>query len=183
MNVQFFKVSTLPSVLEANALYYVNTGTYVEQYVTDTAGNAKLIHAEALINSLITTAISDYNALEIVDTIADRDLLFTGTVNKMVLVNDASADSTVTSGSALYSYRGSDSVVTKVSEYESLDVVFDWNVMINKPSSSVADIDDAVTKRHAHANKAVLDDITEDANGRMLFKGNTVRSIWESLDW
>ncbi len=33
----------------------------------------------------------------------------------------------------------------------------DWSAITNKPTSSVADIDDAVAKRHTHANKALLD--------------------------
>lgn len=37
----------------------------------------------------------------------------------------------------------------------------DWSSIDNKPSSSTSDIDDAVTKKHEHSNKAQLDLITD----------------------
>ena len=36
-----------------------------------------------------------------------------------------------------------------------------WNVIVGRPNSAVADIDDAVAKKHAHANAAQLDKIGE----------------------
>jgi len=36
-----------------------------------------------------------------------------------------------------------------------------WAALDGKPSSSVADIDDAVTKKHAHSNKTLLDSYTQ----------------------
>ena len=36
-----------------------------------------------------------------------------------------------------------------------------WNVIVGRPNSAVADIDDAVAKKHAHANAAQLDKISE----------------------
>ena len=54
----------------------------------------------------------------------------------------------------------SDSTGTKIAEYESMDVVLQWNDIQGKPTSAVADIDDAVANRHSHANKALLDPIS-----------------------
>ena len=45
-----------------------------------------------------------------------------------------------------------------------------WAVITGKPDSAVADIDDAVAKRHAHANAAMLDKINE-ADGVMTYDG------------
>ena len=45
-----------------------------------------------------------------------------------------------------------------------------WAVITGKPESAVADIDDAVAKRHAHANAAMLDKINE-ADGVMTYDG------------
>ena len=44
-----------------------------------------------------------------------------------------------------------------------------WGNIIGKPSSEAAEIDDAVTKRHDHTNKADIDKISTDENGRMIF--------------
>lgn len=46
-----------------------------------------------------------------------------------------------------------------------------WAVITGKPSSSVEDIDDAVTKKHAHANAAQLDKVGE-ADGVMTYGGS-----------
>ena len=48
----------------------------------------------------------------------------------------------------------------------------DWSkITTGKPSSAVDDIDEAVTLRHSHTNKTVLDKFTE-ASGRVSFDGN-----------
>jgi hypothetical protein len=57
-----------------------------------------------------------------------------------------------------------------------------WASLQNKPTSSVADIDDAVTKRHTHANKATLDLITE-SGGNMLYNGALPVARWETAAW
>lgn len=183
--VKFFKVTTLPVTLVADAFYYVENGTYAESYLTDNEGQARSIGNSAMINALagaaITAALVDYNALQIADTIAARDLLPRGR-NFLVLVIDATADTTVTTGSALYAYRESDDSFLKVSEYESLDVVIQWANIQGKPTSSPAHIDEAVTLRHTHANKAQLDKIGEDAEG-LTYDGQPVASRWATLNW
>lgn len=60
----------------------------------------------------------------------------------------------------------------KIAESESLDVVVNWDSIQNKPSSTVADIDDAVTKKHEHSNKAVLDSLTYDTT--LKYNGNAI---------
>jgi hypothetical protein len=94
----------------------------------------------------------------VVADIAARNAVADPFAGLHVLVLDATADTTVKSGAAEYVYDGTKFI--KVSEVESLDVVLEWANIQNKPSSTVADIDDAVTKRHIHANEAILDAIT-----------------------
>lgn len=101
-------------------------------------------------------------------------------------VIDASADDTVTKGAALYiveSMSGDPATPAwkKISEAESLDAVVKWADIQNKPTSAVADIDDAVTKKHEHANKAVIDELTEGTTGdgaeligKLLYKGKPI---------
>ena len=101
-------------------------------------------------------------------------------------VIDASADDTVTKGAALYiveSISGDPATPTwkKISEAESLDTIIKWADIQNKPTSAVADIDDAVTKRHEHTNKAVIDELTEGTTGdgaeligKLLYKGKPI---------
>lgn len=114
---------------------------------------------------------------------------------QLVWVNDASGDTTVSSGWAIYrkkvdtdpasldytkvndvpeSTQGAGDGVTagwqKVAESESLDVVVNWANIEGKPNSAVADIDDAVSKKHEHANKAVIDKFTE-SSGDLIYNG------------
>ena len=98
------------------------------------------------------------------------------------LVLDASGDPTVTAGAATYVYDTVTTTWYKVSESESLDVVLDWANFQNKPTSAVADIGDAVAKRHSHANKLVLDDVS-DASGALAYKGQPVRAYLEEEAW
>lgn len=101
-------------------------------------------------------------------------------------VIDASADDTVTKGAALYiveSISGDPATPTwkKISEAESLDTIVKWAAIQDKPTSTVTDIDDAVTKKHEHANKAVIDELTEGTIGdgtgligKLLYKGKPI---------
>ena len=77
------------------------------------------------VDERINKAISELGALEIVVNIAARDALSL-TANAMVLVLDASADSTVKAGGATYAYSHSDKSWTKISEAESLDPALSW---------------------------------------------------------
>lgn len=95
--------------------------------------------------------------VKVVNDIAARDAL-TPVSGMRVHVIDATGDSTVNLGWAEYLYTGSE--WTKVAEKESIDVVLAWANIQNKPTSSVTNIDDAVAKRHAHSNAAILDATT-----------------------
>ena len=57
-----------------------------------------------------------------------------------------------------------------------VDADVDWNDVQNKPTSIVTDIDDAVAKKHEHANQSVLDKFSEDLNGKPLYNGLAIGS-------
>lgn len=187
-DIKFFKVAVLPGVLQANALYFVENGGYAESYLTNKAGVAKSLGNTAMINALadarVTAGLANLNALEIVANIAARNALAGNNRNQMVLVIDATGDATVAAGSALYAFRNSDDTWLKLTEYESLDVVVQWANISGKPASAAALIDDAVNKRHAHANLAVLDLITAPG-GVMNYNGTPVGGApaWTNTDW
>lgn len=185
--VGFHKVTSLPGTLLPNSFYYVENGNYAESYVTDDAGVAKSLGNSAMINALIAAALANWegaaNAVDIVPDIAARDaLILTLESNAMILVVDASADSTVDAGSALYAYDESSETVYKIAEYESMDVVLNWSDIVGRPVSTPAQIDAAVGASHSHSNKAVLDKLGEDADG-LTYDGEGVNSRWGSLDW
>lgn len=187
MRVNFYAVSALPGTLQADSFYYVANGSVAESYLTDSLGNAKSVGNTVMINQLITAALATWeggsSSMPIVANIAARDVLFAAaTENVMALVIDASADPTVAAGSALYAYDFGTTTVYKVAEYESMDLVIQWASIQGKPTSSVAQIDDAVGKAHAHTNKAVLDKFTE-ASGELLYNGAGIATSWATKDW
>ncbi|WP_217694098.1 hypothetical protein [Alkalihalophilus pseudofirmus] len=62
-----------------------------------------------------------------------------------------------------YIYDGSSWRVLAKADWE--NVSLDWGNIQNKPSSSIATIDDAVTKRHEHSNQSILNKLT-DTSGK-----------------
>ena len=108
---------------------------------------------------------STFREIRVVDDIDARDAL-SPYEGLRVHVKDASADSTVGEGWAEYLFDGTSWI--KTAESESIDVVQQWADIQDKPTSSVANIDDAVSKRHSHGNKAILDAITSAGSGSII---------------
>ncbi len=187
MQVKFFKVATLPTPLEPNSFYYVENGTYTESYLTNSAGVAKSVGNSAMINALVSEALANWggsaSSLSIVPDIAARDALTkNATTNLMILVVDASGDITVDSGSALYAYAFTSKVTYKLSEYESMDVVLEWNSIEGRPTSTVAQIDNTVSLAHTHDNKTVLDKLTE-VGGVLRYDDKGINPEWTTNNW
>jgi hypothetical protein len=180
--LKFFQLTALPATLAANAFYFVQSATYAESYLTDASGVAKSIGNSAMINSLINSKLADFNALEIVADISARNALAAGAArNFMALVVDATGDTTVTSGAALYAWRESNTTWSKLCEYESMDVSVAWSSISGRPNSTPAQIDTAVGQSHTHANKATLDALGADANG-LTYNGDPVQA-WATTNW
>lgn len=184
----FHKVTALPQTAAADSIYFVgDTGDATAQlYVTDSNGAVAEIATDAVITAiaqgLITSAMSAQNSVEVFATIALRDAA-TLTRNSLVVVTDASADPTVTSGSAMYIYEVGPDTFGKLTEFESLDVTLNWSGIVGRPTSSPALIDDAVAKRHTHANKPVLDTLGENAQGQLTKGGAVIGSHWTTAAW
>lgn len=96
----------------------------------------------------------------VVNNISERNALIKYSGMRVIVLN-ATDDPTVTSGGAEYLWSGSEWI--KLSETESMDLVLDWNNIVNKPSASPTAIDQAITNSHTHSNKLTLDKISESA--------------------
>lgn len=189
--LKIFKEVTLPGDLQSNSIYFVAPAgrpDYVEIYITSSdASKVKRVLNQDDVETLISTAIagigpSGVNNLHVVDTITERDAL-NPTENIIVLVTDATADTTVTAGGATYVYDVAKTTWKKIGETESMDLILSWNNINGRPTSAVADIDDAVTKRHTHANKALLDKVGEDENGDFTYGGVHPKIHLDSENW
>jgi len=183
---KIFKETTLPGSLDAHSIYLIAPAgkpNYVEMYVTGaSASTVKRIVNTDDIQTMIDSSLASLNAIEVVPDIPARNAL-TPTKNITVLVLDATGDLTVASGAATYVYRLSTTTWVKISEAESMDVSVTWAMITGKPSSAVADIDDAVAKRHNHANKTQLDKIGEDGSGNLTYNGVLPVIAWTSTNW
>ncbi|WP_337058220.1 hypothetical protein [Pseudomonas sp. USHLN015] len=185
--IKFHKVTSLPGSLEPDSLYFVQNANYAESYLTNSAGEAKAIGNSVMINALITAALSSLPSsgapLLFVPDIAARDALessLTGPV--FALVQDATADPTVTAGAALYAWNPVTTSWIKVAEYESMDVTLTWAAIQGKPTSTPSQIDSAVAATHSHANKATLDKLSE-AGGLLRFDGSPIPAEWNGTNW
>ena len=57
----------------------------------------------------------------------------------------------------------------------------DWSDIQNKPSSTVSQIDQAVTDSHTHSNKTVLDKFSENVDGEPEYNGQSLVLKWDEF--
>lgn len=183
---KIYRETTLPGTLEPYSVYMVAPAAkpdYVEIYVSNAAGTAaKRVLTDVDIQGMITASITGANNLQVVADITARNAL-SPTTTIYVYVKDATGDASVDSGGATYLYDTSTSTWVKVSESESLDLSLSWSALDGKPASTPANIDDAVSKRHAHTNKTELDKVGEDGSGNFTYNGSPVSTQWASTGW
>ena len=136
-----------------------------------TAAQVKMgdgVTVETRVNTL-ERALAANTTTRFADTIADRDALTGMIPGDRVYVTDA----TVLKGGATYIWMP-ELRWRKLSEEESMDVVLSWDRLEGKPASAAAEIDLAVAQRHAHANKAELDRLSDDGTGNLLYGGRRI---------
>jgi hypothetical protein len=182
--VRFNKVLALPQVLTPDSVYFVKNGQYTETYLTDANAVAYMVGNTAMTNALIDAKLSTATILNKVADIPARNAAATAsTGNGLYLVVNATGDSTVTTGAALYFYDKAGNAYTKLSEYESLDVVTTWSMVSGRPASTPSAIDTAVSKAHDHTNLGVLNGLA-DSGGTLRYLGQPVnRPEWTATDW
>lgn len=235
--IKFFKETALPGSPVANALYLIsktiNGVSAAELYVTNStggAGSARQVSTQALVEAIIGLQKGANSGLatldsggkipvaqlpsgigidfEIVDDIAARNAL-SPTKNILCLVLDASADSTVNTGSALYAYELTASTWHKVSEYESLDLsglMTSFNIQVGGGATETISQGETINfvagsanitivrsgntltfdvsggAAHSHSNLTQLNNIGQDGDGDMTYSGTNVMK-WTSTSW
>ena len=85
---------------------------------------------QTLADTVATLSVGGGTAIVVADITA-RDALASVTSGQIAYVVDATGDTTVGSGGASYIYDGANWI--KISEFESLDMVVDYNDLQNKP--------------------------------------------------
>ena len=182
------RVTELPASLEAYSVYYVapaGTTDYVEIYVSSADGlTARRVINEADVRTLISEEMSGLAEIHVYDTITARDEAGV-TESQFAFVVDASGDETVSAGGASYVYNKTAATWVKTSESESMDLIFNWDKIVGKPTSTASAIDDAVVKSHTHINKTSLDKIGQDVDGNLTYDGKTIAGStqWTTTNW
>lgn len=178
------KVTVLPSSYEPSTVYLVTTTNplFFKLYVSSSDGSSvRRLPDMDDIQSWIASAMGGYYTALIVANIAARDAL-TLTTNTQVLVLDATGDTSVASGAATYVYDVASHTWIKISEANNLEVIQQWNNIVGRPSSTPADIDEAVSQTHTHANKAIID-LLGDVSGSLSYKGEPIRAYIDEESW
>lgn len=171
------RVLSLPTPPVGNTIYIVKRteAGLADVYFTNTDGSeTRHLLSKEDIESMMLGSMQTNSNIVMVANIVARNAI-TAAYNALVYVQDATADPAVKSGGALYFYQYLTKAFTKMCEFESMDVILSWSNVLNKPTSTVAAIDDAVAKAHSHTNKAVLDKLTEDVSGALAYSGKKLQ--------
>jgi len=208
--IKFFKESTLPGTLEADAVYFIEaadpsggSGDYAEFYVTDNAGVAHGVGTQSWVTAIGGTGGTDVAVASGTVTGTNLVLTLTDSTTVTVDVTALQADIRVTggvfnSGTNEIDFTMSDSSTFSVPVAALLPITSDASLTGDGGGTplSVAispDANQGLTLNanglyvdssdfHAHTNKAELDKVTEDANGCQLYDGN-YPDYWTTAGW
>lgn len=170
------RVNMLPGTLEANTMYIVKAPGALEADLvftgSDPTVNASTISRmsiEQIVGTAVDASTSVYFKQAYADMLSDRPK-----ANALVYVADTTGDPTATTASRVYLYNKATNTFMGFpnSGGGSSDVT--WNQILGKPTSTPAQIDQAVAQMHTHTNKQVLDLIGENASQKLTFRGAQV---------
>lgn len=181
------KVNLLPALpVEPNTMFLVKSATsgFMDFYLSNSDGTSYLhtITRDEVMNAISNQLAAAQNSFVVADITARNALA--PTIVTMAYVIDASADPMVTSGAAQYIYNPNTTQWYLVAEYESqIGPNITWASITDKPTSSVASIDQAVTNSHTHANKASLDRLGINISNHPTVDGNPVLPWMSAVEW
>jgi len=180
------KVLALPATLAPNTVYFVadaDDADLIKVYVSTNDGlQARRVPTMTDIVASINDIVTSANSVEVTGLYADLsgvDFNVNGPT-KMVLVLDATGDTSVSSGAATYVNHSGNWI--KIAEHESQDLVLQWSAIQGRPTSSATAIDDAVAASHSHSNASVLELLTDNA-GVLMYDGTPVATQFGAAEW
>ncbi len=183
--IKFAKVNVLPVTFEPSTVYLVKDAdeAFAKMFISNAAGTAvRRLPNRDDIQAMVNQAVAGASNIFVVADIAARDALAPTVVTQAIVV-DATDDTSVALGSATYVYDPVGDAWSKIAEHESMDVVLKWANIQGRPSSTVAEIDDAVAKKHAHANLTTLDKFAQDGDGQPTYNGKNLHVYLSSDQW
>lgn len=170
------------AVIPVNSPFYQVAGGQVYQINAETTASQVRtqdgLNVEIRLGTL-ERALSGKSTIRFAETCEAMEALSGLLPGDAVIVADATADETVEKGGARYIYQ-SDGTFRKVSEDESMDIEFKWDLIEDRPESDPKQIDLAVAKQHTHENIETLAGLSDDGDGLLLFKNKRVTDgrVW-----
>lgn len=167
-NLVIYKVNNLPETLNPDSLYVIRKSEYhkAELVFTSSSGEVLPVIDTEAVQTLIADAVSKTSSINMFDNIEERNAAqFMGDAS--VYVVDASDDPQVGDGPALYFYKKSTNEFTLIlcAKHTS------WGEILNGPQSTPAQIDAAVQNAHVHENTEIINELGDDGNGQLTYKG------------
>ena len=160
-----YRLNAIPATPEANSIYYT-PGADGELVVTVTGNTGAVVYStltEADVLAAIAAAGIIQQEVIATPTIATRDAL-TLTANALVMVGDATADPSVTTGGAFYFFEMATGLFTLTSRLEDLNLIINWGDIQNIPAAVTA--------------------LGTDVDGDITYNGDKIIGMYfESVEW
>lgn len=184
MTAQIIRDFELPVGTEPNTLYLIakedRPDLPLSAYVTDKENQLRTLFSMDVVDEAIRGAVEEgVNTRLLSKVVADlteRDALELASDALVLVRNNDYVPGAQQQGPMCYFF------VHETREWFPIaggsGGVASWETIYGKPVSSVASIDEAVTQRHTHGNKEVLDQIGETNDGRLTYKGAPLGNVW-----
>ena len=145
-------------------------------------GYAPLNNEGKIIKQFLPDNYASNRPFAVVNTIAERDALPDIKEAMLVLVNEVDTPNPLDpSGPTikqpiLYYCKTVQPTVVWIPyvTINNTNAVLNWNIIVGRPTSAVADIDDMVDKAHQHANLDVLNLLSANQEGRLLYNSDVI---------
>ena len=112
---------------------------------------------------------------QVPDTLKQQTYVVLNKSERLALTNLISGDKAFERETGdSYIYDGTQWVILSDADWENVNL--DWANIVNKPTSSVSNIDKAVTDSHTHGNKSVLDGFTV-VDGKLKHNGLNIGNV------
>lgn len=171
------RVNQVPTVREANTMYIVKAPGALEADLVFT-GSDPTIEASTISRAAINTIVGDK-----VD--ASTSIYFQPTyaqmlanppkANALIYVADTTGDPTAVTPTRVYLYQ---SVIRQFMGFPNSGGggtgTVSWDAVLGRPTATPAQIDQAVAQSHAHANQQTLNQLGENAQQKLTFRGTVV---------
>lgn len=173
---RFRRVNVLPGTLEPDTMYIVKAPGSTEAKLVFTGSDASIVVGtidRVAIEGIISQSVEAHTSVHFYATYAE---MTAGALkaNGLCYVADIAGDPLGGSGVGVYVYDFDNARFTKFPGGSGPSGPVAWGDLVGKPTSTPAAIDDAVAKAHAHTNKPILDNMSENAQQKLMYRGRQV---------